>query len=354
MLIRRTNKFNETSLLSVYRPCIIDELIGQETTKNIIKNGLDKNTLPHSLLLSGRAGTGKTTTARIISLGLNCESSNKPTSKPCLECNSCMEILKDISMDVVEVNVGKDGGKSEIDSIISKVDYAPIRLRYKVIIFDEAHKLTPAARDLLLKPIEDGISHVYYIFCTNQIEKLKSADKDGGNPFIDRCSTLLFRPLPSKLIYDALENICVFEGIEYHKDVLQNISEECEGIPRKAINWLEQVIIDGSWTIESLNNAIDSSGEVSNTNIFKICSLLNNGDFINGLYEYERLKTDGAEGVRIKMFMYFLKCLKTANTSIEADRFSRILDLLDTPIYESGKVADMYLSHLFYKISRIN
>ena len=349
MIVRRENTFKTNNLLDLYRPCLPDEIVGQETSKRIIKNGLDNQTLRHTLLFTGKAGCGKTTAARIVALGLNCESSDGPTSEPCLECKACREILNDSSIDFTEVNVGKEGGKAAVENIVKNLTFAPMRLRYKVLIFDEAHQLTSSAKDLLLKPIEDGFSHVYYIFCTNQPDKLKKSDKEGGTPFIDRCSVISFTTISKKEVYNLLENICVFEGVDYNQEILDIIVEESHGVPRKAVNWLGQVFIEGSWTKESLQDIIGVLVD-EDENVFNICLSLNKGSFKEALSHYDKSKEkSNVEGIRIMIAFYFTNLLKKTGSK----KYSDVLDVIKTPIYEQGKVADISMVHGLYKVTEI-
>lgn len=351
MIVRRENKFKTNNLLDLYRPCLPDEIVGQETSKRIIKNGLEKNLLRHTLLFTGPSGCGKTTAARIVALGLNCENSPGPTSSPCLECKSCKEILYDSSADFMEVNVGKERGKDAVDHLVKNLNLSPLRLRYKVLIFDEAHQLTVAARDLLLKPIEDGFSHVYYIFCTNQPEKLRNADKSGGAPFINRCSVLAFNPISKKKMNELLENICVFEGVDYKLDILNTIAEESSGVPRQAINWLDQIITEGSWSKEALSDivgVIDDDDE----NVFNLIKELRRGSFQTSIKEYDKLKeTMTTENIRIVVALSFLKLLKSSNEANSV--YSEIIDILKNPIYETGKVGDISMVNNMYKVVQL-
>ena len=172
MIIRRATKSGSNDLVVAYRPCLIDEMLGNDANKKMIKNALDTKRIPHTQLFSGPPGCGKTTAARIVSLGLNCEI-NGVSSQPCLKCKTCKTILEGSCADVKEINVGQSGGKDHVDKVIRDLSYAPFAANYKVLIFDEAHELTSAAKDLLLKPIENGYSHVYFIFCTNKPDKIK-------------------------------------------------------------------------------------------------------------------------------------------------------------------------------------
>ena len=353
MIIRREKEYTQNDYCSLYRPCLVDEIVGQKISKKLIKNGLNDNTLPHSLLFSGPAGCGKTTAARIVALGLNCEEVEDSTANPCLECPSCLRILSNNSTDAVEINVGKEGGKADVEAVINKLDYSPLQLRYKVLIFDEAHKLTDAAKDLLLKPIEDGLDYVYFIFCTNQPEKLKKATKKEETPFIDRCTQMFFNTIGYEDINDLLKNICGFEGIKYEQSILDFIINESTGVPRKAIKWLEQVVLEKSWTPEAVNSIVGSSDE-DNEDVKALCQSLNRGNFKIALKEYDKLKkTMTPESIRIIVALYFTACLRNANISGDSAKFNKILDVLLVPIYQDGKVGHMNLTHYFYKITNI-
>jgi DNA polymerase-3 subunit gamma/tau len=164
MIIKRKSRTGANDLQTIYRPCKVDEVIGQETNKKVIKGGLDTGKLPHSHLFSGPPGCGKTTMARIISLAVNCKET--PGPDPCLTCVACSATLDHNNLDVQQINVGAYGNKGDIMKVIEDLPMAPFMCEYKVMIFDEAHKLTSAAQDALLTVIEDGYDHVYFIFCT--------------------------------------------------------------------------------------------------------------------------------------------------------------------------------------------
>ena len=354
MIHKRVTATGSKDLNVVYRPYSLEEMIGNEENKRIIQAGLDNGTLPHTMLFTGPAGCGKTTMARIIAVGLNCESTDRPTSKPCLKCTSCKEIMSSNSVDVLEVNVGQTGGKGDVDKIVSDLPSAPFRARYKVIIFDEAHKLTDAAQDLLLKPIEDGYEHVYYIFCTNHPEKLRTRkSKKDGEAFLDRCYAMHFGPVASADILQLLKEVCDWEGVVPNEEVLIFLSDESAGIPRKALKWLRHVIDEGSWKLPAAKSIVGVLVEDDDPQLIEMCRKLNKGRFKDAVSIYDKVKKKGADSVRIATALYFLACLKGARTVKEGDKFSEILDVVSSFIPESGKLGDMAMIHRLYKVCMI-
>lgn len=354
MLVKRPSNTGSNDLHVVYRPCRIEEIVGNDTNKRILKKGLEDGTLPHSLLFTGPAGCGKTTAARIVALGLNCKSVERPTARPCLKCESCLGILNQYSMDVAEINVGREGGKADVDAVVRDLPSAPFDSRYKVIIFDEAHKLTEAAKDLLLKPVEDGYKHVYYIFCTNQPEKLKAKRQSkSGDTFLDRVTVLNFKPVSHLQMVEMLTNVCEFEGVFFDVEVLKIISQEADGVPRKALVWLNQITHEASWTTDAAYEIIGALNEEEDAEVLELCRTLNNGEFKSSCELYEKLKHKGAESIRISIAGYFVSCLRRSKTIDEAFKFEGILDHVLEPIFESGKLGDMKLYHIMFKVTKV-
>lgn len=347
MLIKRETSSGANDLQTVYRPCAVDEIIGQELTKKIIKTGLKEGSLPHSFLFTGPAGCGKTTMARVIALGLNCKSVDVSTDKPCLDCKCCTATLSQKNMDVVEINVGKDGGKGAVTKIVEDLNFAPLMSRYKVLIFDEAHELTKSSQDLLLKVIEDGFSHVYFIFCTNKPEKLAEA-------FISRTTILKFDYLYDKNLLDILINICEFEGIPYDIDVLNYVVNISKGVPRNAIKYLKQVFDEKSWNLVDLKKLLH--GQIldeDSPDLLELGSVVLKGSFRAAVSLLNKFKNIPAESVRAGLAGIVTYRLEHHQGFDDGDKYSKILDFLTVPIYVTGKPAHHVLVNYIYKATRI-
>jgi len=250
-------------------------------------------------------------------------------------------------MDVMEINVGQSGGKDAVDKVARDLSSAPFGVRYKVIIFDEAHKLTPAAQDLLLKIIEDGYGHVYFIFATNRPEKLTDA-------FISRCSVMHFGRISGQLIFNMLENVAQFEGMAYKDEVLEYIAKEARGVPRNALVWLKKVSDDETWTLAAAKEIAGLALDGEDPKIIEISKALLRGSFKNASAIYDKIKNKSqAESVRLGAVSYLVGCLKRAKSYPEADKFSAALDVLTQPIYEQGKPGDWKFYHMMYKTARL-
>jgi len=349
MLIKRNIVGAANDLKTAYRPCTIDELLGNDHIKQIISKRLRDNKLTHTMLFSGPAGTGKTTMARIVALSLNCINTDDP-AKPCLTCANCKAILNQNSMDYIEVNVGSDSGKGDVAAIVENLSFSAFSLQNKIIIFDECHKLTAAAKELLLKVMEDAYEHVYFIFCTNEPEKLQN--KRGDNPFLDRCDHFIFTRLEKDVILEALENVCQFEGVDYNKPVLDFIAEVTDGIPRRALGDLNMVISEGSWDLNTIQSFVSAGkDDLDIPEVIQLSRYMFKGKYKESITCFGKLiKKYPVETIRINVAGYFTGCLKKSYTLSSAHKISKALDVLLVPIYIQGKQANYNFYNYIFKV----
>jgi len=228
-----------------YRPQRFSEVVGQSAVVKTIVNALKRNKLSHALLFAGIKGTGKTTLARIVAKALNCQNINPEDYEPCNQCQSCVEIMKGIHVDVLEIDAASNRGIDQIREIIDALKYAPAKGKAKVYIIDEAHMLTKEASNALLKSLEEPPSHVYFILATTEPNRLPPT-------ILSRCQRYEFRRLDFKLIFNHLQRICELENYQIDQPALELIAREAQGSLRDALSLLDQAMAYGVRTKEDL------------------------------------------------------------------------------------------------------
>jgi DNA polymerase-3 subunit gamma/tau len=228
-----------------YRPQRFSEVVGQSAVVKTIVNALKRNKLSHALLFAGIKGTGKTTLARIVAKALNCQNINPEVYEPCNQCQSCVEIMKGIHVDVLEIDAASNRGIDQIREIIDALKYAPAKGKAKVYIIDEAHMLTKEASNALLKSLEEPPSHVYFILATTEPNRLPPT-------ILSRCQRYEFRRLDFKLIFNHLQRICELENYQIDQPALELIAREAQGSLRDALSLLDQAVAYGVRTKEDL------------------------------------------------------------------------------------------------------
>ena len=171
------NKSNVTDsihrvLARKYRPQKFEDLVGQELLVKILSNAINNDRLAHAYILTGVRGVGKTTTARLIAMSINCKNRDKKNCEPCGNCDSCKSTTSDSNLDVIEIDAASNTGVDDIREIIENVKYKPVIGDYKIFIIDEVHMLSKSAFNALLKTLEEPPEHVKFIFATTEIKKV--------------------------------------------------------------------------------------------------------------------------------------------------------------------------------------
>lgn len=217
-----------------YRPQTFSDLAGQEHITRTLTRSLEGRRLHHAYLFAGVRGTGKTTSARILAKGLNCHQGI--TSKPCLQCPSCLEIAAGNSLDVLEIDAASNTGVDNVrDVIINNIAMLPARDRYKIFVIDEVHMLSTSAFNALLKTLEEPPPHVIFIMATTELHKLPDT-------ILSRCQQFEFRQIPTEKIFQRLREIASGEGVKISDQALREIARAGAGSLRDAQSAFDQVI----------------------------------------------------------------------------------------------------------------
>ena len=224
-----------TALYRRYRPETFAELIGQSQVTAPLMTALRGDRVNHAYLFSGPRGCGKTTSARILARCLNC--AEGPTDTPCGKCPSCVELSRNGggSMDVVEIDAASHNGVDDARDLRERAAFAPARDRYKIFILDEAHMVTAAGFNALLKIVEEPPAHVKFIFATTEPEKVISTIRS-------RTHHYPFRLVPPAQMLEYLESLCTSEGVEVAPGVLSLVVRSGGGSVRDSLSLLDQLI----------------------------------------------------------------------------------------------------------------
>jgi len=228
------------ALFLKYRPQTFDDIVGQESVVKTLRNSLKANKPVHAYLFAGSRGTGKTSLARLLAKGLNCENLND--GSPCGKCKICTDIADGNLVDVIEIDAASNRGIDDIRDLREKVNFTPTFARRKVYIVDEVHMLTKDASNALLKTLEEPPEHAYFILATTELHKILDT-------IISRCQTFIFGRFAIEQLVGRLEKICKDEGFTAEKIALELIARKAEGGLRDAISALDQIASESSGKI---------------------------------------------------------------------------------------------------------
>src|SRR5580658_9225324 len=327
-----------------YRPTRFDDVVGQDHVTRTLLNALSQNRIAHGYIFSGHRGIGKTTIAHILASALNCRnqigSDVRPTPEPCNICESCTEIRSGNSVDVIEIDAATNRGIDEIRDLRDAARYRPARDKYKIIILDEAHQITDAAFNALLKTLEEPPDHIVFMMATTQPEDIPQTIRS-------RCQHFSFHAVKLDDIVGQLRSIATAENISADDATLALLAEAGDGSMRDALSIMDQAIasapVEGGVPVLSADEVRSLMGTVSNVVFEQILAAVHANNSADVLAILGRLLDagNGPQPLARQFVRYLRNCTIAKITNLAPDQVAHGLaaDLLQISPEERSRAA---------------
>ena len=311
-----------------YRPQKFEDLIGQELLVKILSNAINNDRLAHAYILTGVRGVGKTTTARLIAMSINCKNRDKKNCEPCGNCDSCKSTTSDSNLDVIEIDAASNTGVDDIREIIDNVKYKPVIGDYKIFIIDEVHMLSKSAFNALLKTLEEPPEHVKFIFATTEIKKVPIT-------VLSRCQRFDLHRIENKILSDHLLKISKLENIDIDLDAISLIVRSADGSVRDGLSLLDQAITSPNEKVDS-QTVISMLGLADREKIFNLIEIILEGDALGAINKYKELYELGAD-----IAMIFDELLNVVHFLVQIKIAPDLKDDIYIPEFERNKGAEL-------------
>jgi DNA polymerase III subunit gamma/tau len=321
-----------TVLARKYRPQKFSEVIGQDHVTRTLQNAIEQGRTAHGYIFSGHRGIGKTTVARILAAALNCRSKDHPVPEPCGVCESCVEIRAGNAVDVIEIDAATNRGIDEIRELREAARYRPARDRFKIYILDEAHQITDAAFNALLKTLEEPPDHIVFMLATTQPEDIPQTIRS-------RCQHFSFRAVKFDDIVGQLRDLVSREKIEADNDALALLAEAGDGSMRDALSILDQAIASSTekLTADSVRNLVGAAPAHILEDVMRAVSESKSEQILR---QVDHLISEGHSPVHFARQM--VRFLRNATVAKIAGKDSSLLQISTEERDRVARVAEMF------------
>ena len=314
------------ALYREYRPATFSAVVGQEHITTILKNQVREGKLSHAYLFCGSRGTGKTTSAKILSRAVNCL--DPKDGEPCGTCAAC-RLAAAGSADVIEIDAASNNGVDDVRSLIEQAQFAPLELKYRVFIIDEVHMLSTAAFNALLKTLEEPPAHVLFILATTEPQKLPAT-------IVSRCQRFDFHRLTIAHIVACLGSVLEKAGARIEPNGLRLIARAADGGMRDALSLADQCLSYAGNDV-SEQDVLDALGTVSSAMLENTASALLSGNAADAIRALNEVVRNGRDlGVFLGDLSKHFRALLLAKTCGEC---ADLLDCTDDQMQRYLKTA---------------
>ena len=331
-----------TALYRKWRPATLEDVKGQDHIVQTLKNQIMSQRIGHAYLFCGTRGTGKTSVAKIFAKAVNCE--HPVDGSPCNECQTCQNIARGSSLNVVEIDAASNNGVENIRDIRDQVQYPPTEGKYRVYIIDEVHMLSTGAFNALLKTLEEPPEYVIFILATTEVHKIPIT-------VLSRCQRYDFKRISVETIVDRLKELTDAEHIQVEERALHYIAKSADGALRDALSLLDQCVAFHFGEVLTYEAVLEVLGAVDNTVFQELFTAIVENRTKDCIYKLEDMVIQGRElGQFVTDFIWYMRNLLLLQTADDAET---MIDISQENLAELKKQADLVSGETLMRYIRV-